>query len=174
MKKTELAYIAGAMDSDGFFTIKRNTYSVRKVGDAKYPSYSERAGIKQTTPQIIDLIHKNFGGYRSIQKPNTKNGKPLHSIDLRNKICHEFVKAIMPYLVLKKEQASILMELRKITGKRGAKKTIRQRTPHGTYANFTKHSVGEDILAIKESLVERIKSLNDTRSDEKHKPIPWR
>ena len=74
MDKTLLAYLAGVMDSDGYFTIKRSTYNIRKLKDSKNPTYSERIGLKQVHPFAVHTIHRLFGGYYHIQKPSTKNG----------------------------------------------------------------------------------------------------
>ena len=113
MKDTTLAYLAGIMDADGFFTIKRSTYSVRIRKESKNPTYQERAGLKQVQPEAVQLIRKHFGGYYSIQKPSTPNGKPLHAINLTCRKANAFILAIYPFLVLKKPQAKILLALRK-------------------------------------------------------------
>lgn len=175
MNKFELAYLAGVMDSDGCFTMKRNTYSVRILKDSKSPSYNERVCIKQTAPEAIDLIHQLFGGYKSIQKPNVKNGKPLYSLEIRHQKAHEFIKAVYPYLRIKKRQAEILLELRVHLnkGRTGKVKTM-QRTPHGTMAEFTRYVVSEEQISIREKMFDEIRSLNDARFDEKHTALPWR
>jgi len=64
MTKLELAYLAGIMDADGYFTIKKSTYGMRVIKNCKNPCYFERTGIKQVQREAIDLIHNNFGGYR--------------------------------------------------------------------------------------------------------------
>jgi len=113
MKDTTLAWIAGIMDADGFFTIKRNTYSVRVRKDSANPTYQERVGIKQVHPNAVQFIHKHFGGYYRIDKPSTVNGKPLYAVGLSCKKAVAFIEAIYPFLRIKRPQAKILLLLRK-------------------------------------------------------------
>lgn len=159
-----LSYLAGVIDSDGFLTIKRNTYSVRIKKDSKRPYYCERIGLKQTSPLVVDIIHQNFGGSRTVQKPNTKNGKVLYSIDIRNNKANAFIRAIFPYLIIKKRQAEILIELRKhISGGR-----------LGRAVNSNRQVVSDEQISEREKMVNEIKSLNDTRNSDFHQPKPWK
>jgi len=159
-----IIYLAGVMDADGYFTIKRSTYRVRKIGDSKNPLYYERVGIKQTSPEAIKLIHRYWGGYFRIENPSSKNGKPLYAIDLTNKKAHEFIKAIYPYLRIKKKQAKILLRLRESLnrGKNKVVKTI-QRDRWGNLTEFTRYAVSDEEIKLREQLIKEIKSLNDIR-----------
>lgn len=112
MEKTTLAYLAGAMDSDGHFSIKRNTYSMRVVNDSNQPSYSERVGLKQVTPQVPELLKGAFGGYLSFQKASTKNGKPLIGWSGSDRVAAECARSLLPYLRIKRNQVELLLELR--------------------------------------------------------------
>ena len=170
-----LAYIAGIMDADGYFTIKRDTYRTRVIKDRENPTYYERVGIKQTSKEAIELIYKYFGGYYHIEKSSAKNGKPLYAVELRNLKAHNFIKAIYPYLRIKKKQAEILLKLRESIrrGKTKRKKTM-QRTRWGNYAVFTRYAVDDDEIEYRERLISEIKKLNDSRNDPKHQPKPWK
>jgi len=46
MNKLTLAYLAGVMDSDGYFTLRRSTYNIRRFKDSKNPQYSEKVLIQ--------------------------------------------------------------------------------------------------------------------------------
>ena len=61
-KAATLAYLAGAMDSDGCISVKRSTYAMRVRGDAGTPVFSERVIFKQVTPEIPTLLKELFGG----------------------------------------------------------------------------------------------------------------
>jgi hypothetical protein len=165
MKNITLAYLAGVMDSDGFFTIKRNTQSMRKHKDSKNPTYQERVGLKQVQPEAVELIYSLFGGYRSIQKPSAKNGKPLHSIGLSCKKAVVFIEAVLPYLLLKKKQAQILIELRKSIeqGKKGTHQSI-GKTRWGTSAEFKRPCVSQEQINFRENLIKQLNGLNDIRA----------
>jgi hypothetical protein len=112
MDKLTLAYLAGAMDSDGWFGIKKSTYHMRVRGDATQPVYSERLGIGQVTPHIPGLLREQFGGYRRLQAPGTPNSKPMHKWDATNKIAAQVAASLLPFLRVKAPQARVLLELR--------------------------------------------------------------
>lgn len=107
-----LAYLAGCMDSDGSFGIKRSTYQMRVRGDATQATYSERIDLRQVTTQVPYLLRETFGGYVLMEKPGTDNSKPgfaFHASDLNaSKAC----ELLLPYLRIKRRQAEILLELR--------------------------------------------------------------
>lgn len=107
-----LAYLAGAMDCDGWFTIKRSTYHRRVRGDATNDLYSEVAGLKQVTPEIPDLLRATFGGFRFSEKGYTANSKPLHGWRGSDKVAARVCTELLPYLRVKRRQAECLVELR--------------------------------------------------------------
>ncbi len=113
MNDTLFAYLAGAMDSDGWFGIKRSTYHQRVRGDAGNPVYSERLGLKQVTPEIPHLLHETFGGRLSQDKGLSDNSRPLHSYQCTDKRAAEACRALLPYLRVKRRQAEVLLELRR-------------------------------------------------------------
>lgn len=107
-----LAYLAGALDADGFFGIRKSTYRMRVSKDAHCPLYSERTGLKQVTPQVPELLRDTFGGSLSIQRANARNGKPLHGWSATDKTAAEVARALLPFLRIKTEQARCLLSLR--------------------------------------------------------------
>ena len=113
MNETTKAYLAGILDADGYFTIKRSTYHMRVRGDSSVPVFSEKVGMKQVVPIAIDLLHEYFGGYKRIEKPSAKNGKPLHAWSVTDKKACNLVRTLLPYLRIKRKQAELLIELRK-------------------------------------------------------------
>lgn len=106
MKSVDLSYAAGVIDSDGcifVYVARRNN----KPGNREYRACVQ---CSQTTPQAVKFLHKLFGGAINITQPkhHTNLGmipKPqMHwkvaSIDAR-----ECIKAVMPYLKIKKAVA---------------------------------------------------------------------
>ncbi|MBV8522460.1 MAG: hypothetical protein JOY71_10115, partial [Acetobacteraceae bacterium] len=112
MNKTILAYLAGAMDSDGSFGIKRSTYHMRVRGDAWQPVYQERADLKQAAPDIPNLLRQTFGGSLSHNAPGTAKSKPLYGWHASDRVAANTAKALLPYLRIKRRQAELLIELR--------------------------------------------------------------
>lgn len=164
MKRIELAYLAGIMDADGFFTIKRSTYSIRVRKDSKNPIFYERIGIKQVTQEAIKIIHDNFGGCYRIEKPQQPNRKPLFIVELTNLKANNFINAIYPYLRIKKKQATILLNLRKSLKEGKLKKTkSMHKNRWGNITEFTRYSVSENQINYRESLITQLDGLNDIR-----------
>lgn len=111
MSKT-LAYLAGAMDSDGCFSIKKSTYAIRVRKDAGNAVYSERVSLKQVTPQIPNLLSSTFGGTVKLRPSQTENGKPLYVWAVTDKVAAEATRKLTPYLTVKRQQAELIGELR--------------------------------------------------------------
>lgn len=111
MNIATIAYLAGAMDSDGYFSIKRSTYHLRVRKDAVNAIYSEQMGLKQVTPHVPELLKETFGGHMSQQRPSTANGKPLFGWMGTDLIAANAIRSLLPYLRIKREQAECIVEL---------------------------------------------------------------
>jgi hypothetical protein len=117
MKNATLAYLAGAIDSDGTIGVKRSTYAQRVVKDSTQATYSERIALRQVTPEIVDLLKETFGGSVYITQPSAKNGRPLHSWSITDAAAFRCAKCLLPFLRVKKMQAQNLLALRALKGK---------------------------------------------------------
>jgi hypothetical protein len=115
MKRCELiAYLAGAIDSDGTIGVKKSTYAMRVRKDSTQPSYSERLCLRQVQKNIPQLLKDNFGGSLYLMKSSAEKGKPLFSWSITDKKAYDCIQALLPYLLVKRAQALNLIELRKI------------------------------------------------------------
>lgn len=112
MSKLIYAYLAGALDADGSFGIKRSTYHKRVLRDADNPTFSETVALKQVTPQVPQLLKDTFGGYMRVAPPNTPNSRPAYVYVATDRVASEICRQVMPYLRIKQEQASTLLVLR--------------------------------------------------------------
>jgi hypothetical protein len=112
MDTITLAYLAGAIDSDGSISIKKSTYHKRVRKDATNPVYSERVMLKQVTPDIPQLLQKTFGGSCVITKCYSDNSKDLWSFNCTDKIAAHLCNQLLPYLRIKRRQAELALELR--------------------------------------------------------------
>lgn len=106
--KTDLAYIAGVIDSDGYIGLTRSRENRRTK---KTYSYRPTITITQTKPQAIALL-KDIGlGRFGIKKQQSKKHKSLYRWGIYSYRDVKFlIKRILPYLRIKKEQAKILLE----------------------------------------------------------------
>jgi len=134
----ELAYLAGFMDADGHFGI-----TTRKVNGAIY--YRSIVQVAQTKLGIMEHLVELVGaGY--LQK-NTK--KRIWNLRFNASTCRWLLPQLIPYLVLKKRQAQIALDLlnRAHIGKNGKRTTFEE-------------------LRKRESLRRESKSLNARQSGE--------
>lgn len=107
-----LAYCAGVIDSDGYIGIKRSTYSMRVTGDSGQPVFSERVAVKQVELEAVSLLHSLFGGTLLIAKPSAKRGRPLHSWQVTDRKAAICLRALLPFLRIKRRQAENCLSLR--------------------------------------------------------------
>ncbi|MEE9401292.1 MAG: hypothetical protein V3V32_04660, partial [Dehalococcoidia bacterium] len=127
--------------------------------------YSEKVGMKQVKPEAVDMLHQYFGGYHRIEKSSAKNGKPLHAWSVTDKKAVACVRAVLPYLRIKRQQAEILLALRvsKSESRTGWRLAKTWRNRWGQEVTRRQRVVGVEQIARRQELFEQIKFLNDTR-----------
>ena len=109
-----LAYAAGVIDSDGSIGIRLDTHAMRVRKVKTGPIFKERVTLKQIEPQAVDLLHEAFGGSRFISAPPNERAQPLHSLQIVDRMASTFLAAIAPYLLIKRRQAELCIELRRL------------------------------------------------------------
>lgn len=141
MDKSILAYCAGIVDADGTIGIKRSTYSMRVVGDSAQASYSERVCVKQVEPHAVDLLLETFGGYRFTAKPTAKRGKTLQGWQVTDMKAAAFLRAVLPYLRIKRNQADNCLLLRAVKDASKKQRVAKKRGHVGSAPRSVEHSV---------------------------------
>jgi hypothetical protein len=103
------AYIAGVIDSDGWFTIHRN------VKQGVKPIYSPRMGINQAEMPAVELARSMFGGSLKVVDHQSRHGhgKPLHCWVIGSDGLIEAVEELLPHLRLKWAHALCVLMLQK-------------------------------------------------------------
>jgi hypothetical protein len=114
----ELAYMAGIIDGEG-------TIGARHRSNGKGRRYHDfMMSIASTDARLIDWIHERFGGSRDYRdQRDSVRHKPLYRVSWAGKQGAAIAEACLPYLVIKKEQALLYLELRALMGTRGARVT---------------------------------------------------
>lgn len=155
MTKTErLAYLAGAIDSDGTIGVKKSTYAVRVTKDSAQATYSERLALRQVGREIPDLLLAAFGGSVYVTKPSVPRGRPLWSWAITDKKAAGALEALLPFLRVKKAQARNALALRAVKD-RSKQARVKPGRGHAGSA----HRTEANSLAM-ESLYLRAKELN--------------
>jgi hypothetical protein len=111
---TDLAYMAGVVDSDGYIGVHRNTYAMRVRGDATAAVYQPRVQVKQVELGAIDLLAETFGGHRYVAPATATKGRPLHGWTVHSAACRPVLEALRPYLRIKHRQADNALEVCRI------------------------------------------------------------
>ena len=120
MKKEKFIYLAGIVDGEGHITIARHvtdkywksdgTVALRKKPNVMYQNVF---GVRNTNLKLMDWLKENFGGnyYKDNRKNAPKNWKTSwcwHSTS--NEKTELILLGILPYLILKREQAKIVLD----------------------------------------------------------------
>ena len=114
MKDTDLAYLAGVIDSDGSISVRKTDYHVRH-GTATNCSYWPRIKIKQVDPEAIELAKSLFGGSVYKSKSQAENGRDLFAWEVTNRMAATCLEALLPYLRIKRLRAMNGIECARLT-----------------------------------------------------------
>ena len=100
-QKEKIIYLAGIMDADGCLKIYHRNNRGRREGCRKFV-------VSNTSKELIDWLYKNFGGWRCPVK-REGNRKLQYRWELRSEEILDVLPQILPYLIVKKEDAKIQM-----------------------------------------------------------------
>lgn len=154
--REKLAYCAGVIDSDGTIGIKRNTYSVRVIGDSQQPTYSERVCVKQVESAAVDLLKALFGGSRYLGGPGSNRGRPILVWQVSDRKAIACLKALVPYLRIKREQALNCLALRALKEKSKRAKVARGRGHRGSAPRPIELTTQMEALKVRASELNRV------------------
>ena len=116
-----LAYFAGIIDGEGSFFIG-NFSSNPKTGT---PHYQTCIQVANTDKILIDWLYDNFGGERYTYTPKQLpkgSRKPVYSWKANGERLTHLCNSILPYLVIKKDQAELMLKMRATFTKTGVQK----------------------------------------------------
>ncbi len=104
------AYLAGIMDSDGSFRIEK-----RNVSGMLHPHYRINIRCSQVAPsRAVELLAATFGGRLGARDDGRRNSRPLVTWSLHDRSAGTAVKSLLPFLRVKKSEAWLLLELRRL------------------------------------------------------------
>ncbi len=109
-KKEELAYLAGLIDGEGTISIGY-CYRNHKSGRKRY--HKAIMSISNTDYRLIEWIKNLFGGYVGVKKYEGKTYKTIYRWSIDGTNIDNILKSVSPYLIIKREQAFLVLELRK-------------------------------------------------------------
>lgn len=103
MDDTILAYMAGIIDGEGSIMINGSNHKQQSV-----------VSVANTSELLIKWIVTHFGGHTNIEYSENVNHKNRYWWRLYGYSMKPFLESILPYLVIKKPQAELMLELFKI------------------------------------------------------------
>lgn len=161
MKKTDIAYIAGLIDGEGYIGIKKAT--ARK--DCQNPLYHARIQIRMVDEEAIKFIAETLGGNYYKEKPSVAKRRPLYCFQSSDKSAETILETILPYLRVKKASAETVLEYRKLQNdskKYRTKITGYRNFPnsHGTARQVPNLSYSDEYIQMCEAFYNRCKELN--------------
>jgi intein/homing endonuclease len=116
--KARYAYFAGIMDGEGTITICRSEYMAKRKAEGIRPArqyhtigISLKISVKNTDLRLIKWLKSRFGGEYYLdtgKKPANWNDSYVWHHKAESK--EEFLLAILPYLIVKREQALTALE----------------------------------------------------------------
>ena len=108
-RKQSIAYLAGMIDADGYIGI---TKAKPVTGNTKNPRYGLTVNVTNTSKQLMDWLVENFGGkvYTRKHLPGV-NWKTTYNWIVTFGNASELLKLVEPFLVVKREQALLGIEL---------------------------------------------------------------
>jgi hypothetical protein len=145
-------YLAGMIDADGSIGTTTTGSNKNIVG---------RITVANTNQSFLYTLKENFGGSVSIRKTGAKEGwKPYGSITWSNRKAENILINVIPFLIIKKQQAELCLELIQM---RNLTKTERYAYIPRPVAKMTGRSVAElkpEIRAREEEIGALIRVLN--------------
>lgn len=114
------SYVAGIFDGEGTASIAsytRTSVDGRGKGPYTYVQHEAKVCIKNTSIPLMKWLVRNFGGV-FYQQDNSKYGwKTSYSWQVKgHKNKENFLLGVLPYLIIKREQALLVLEYLRMDG----------------------------------------------------------
>ena len=144
----QMAYLAGILDGEGSFIIGCYAFS-KKTG---VPHFHTTIQVTSTDKVLIEWLVDNFGGklstYTARQLSNNFKRIPFRWTIHSDRVKH-LCECTLPYLVIKKDQAQIMIDMRNTL-----EKTRMRKGQKGT------QPIEKEVLDIRYALFHKIKLLH--------------
>lgn len=139
---TSLQYIAGFFDGEGYIQIAKRSPGCGTSGSPYYLVCS----MANTHRQVMDEIQKIVGGRVIFHRGGKKQWKPHYRLTLWTQQALAFLKAVQPYLIVKREEADLAISFYECI------------KPYGSRVKLT-----DDDMAVRVDCYNKMKSLKGNR-----------
>lgn len=125
MCETDLAWAAGFVDGEGCIAL---IYHKRPIKDRFYECYALRISVTNTDMRCLERLKGMFGGsINGLRHKDRPNNKPCWTWYCTSANAERALRALLPYLFSKKEQAAAGLESRKYIQTNGLPRTEESR-----------------------------------------------
>lgn len=114
VKDLELAYLAGFIDGEGCFFIG-NFPTVSACTGNKYLNYHCILKISNNSRDVLDWIHKTFGGRTTLLNKKTKDKTRnfiTYDCYFTGNLLTDLTQLLLQFLKLKRPQAEVMLKMR--------------------------------------------------------------
>lgn len=109
LTKLQAAYIAGIIDGEGCICVSRATGGKKRAGRSFL--YRASIGVHMTNERVIRWLHKTTAvGTFTVSKPPTIRSNIGYRWQIWSKNSADLCKQILPYLIVKNEQAKAVID----------------------------------------------------------------
>jgi len=162
MNKIDLAYLAGLIDGEGYIGIKK----CKPVkGHRTTTSYHARIQVRMINEAAIKFLAEILGGKYYREKRHCNNGRPLFCWQVSDALAQKSLKALLPFLRVKKKQAILVLMFRGLqseSSKHRTKTTGTRKLQHwaGKILTVRNLSLSDEYVAECEGFWRQAKVLN--------------
>ena len=147
--ETTYAYLAGAIDIDGFISIDRRA-------GRQGMRYHARIGISDTSPVVPKLLHSLFRGRLSEIVPKKSSYARVYLWEAQHQQAREPLFRLLPYLRLKRRHAELALTLMDLVERQNV-------------GRFMSEPLSAEEDAARRRLYEEVARLNEGRRRRRHR-----
>lgn len=105
--EAELAYFAGLIDGEGSFVLHHRRGS---------HVFACQLQIGNTDVRMLEWVRERFGGSITLERRNNSKHKPVWRWVSNANTLSDAITALLPYLIVKKDQAELILAYRRTLG----------------------------------------------------------
>jgi len=159
---TDLAYLAGLIDGEGYIGIKKSRPG---SGGRVSPSYHARIQVRMVDEPAIAFLAATLGGNYYKESPSAAKGRPLYCFSASDRKAEHILRTVRPYLRVKAQNADAVLDARDFqkTGQQHRTRVTGYRdldNGRGPVKRVPNLAFSDDYLARLELLYLRCKELN--------------
>ena len=162
VSETDIAYLAGLVDGEGYIGIKRTSHKNRVS-----PAYHARIQVRMVDEPAIAFLADTLGGTYHYERPHAARGRPLYCFQASDAKAEYILRSLRPYLRVKARNADTALEFRalqsesrkhrtKVLGYRDLKHWA------GKVVRVANKGLSDEYIAQCDALYRRCKELNRT------------